>query len=164
MRNRQENPISTDLAFYILWVRRNDYWFFTIIVIQFSWTGRILLQNMEHFKLCHYDINLFLHRRVFFFQGPMAFHRFNMRKCKHVKLTGRGRYLLRDYRTKFCSSVSLGRVSPMKLGGETLVPCFWSVPEQRINFLATMSSAKMNTKLLRKPTRRQSLQWCLIQY
>jgi len=33
----------------------------------------------------------------------MAFHCFNIQKCKHVKLTGRGRYLLRDYRTKFSS-------------------------------------------------------------
>lgn len=60
--------------------------------------------------------------------------------------------------------VSLGRASSMKLGGEILVPCFWSVPEQRINFLATMSSAKMNTKLLRKPAWRKSLQRCLIRY
>lgn len=103
MRNRQENPISTDLAFYILWVGRNYYWFF-IIIIQFSFTGlmsRILLQTWNILNCV--NINFVFTSKGIFSQGPMAFHCFNMQKYKHVKLTGRGRYLLRDYRTKFSS-------------------------------------------------------------
>lgn len=83
---------------------------------------------------------------------------FNSRKRKndkHIKPTG-GIIIFYEI-IRNLGSASLERASSMKLGGETFVPCFWNVPEQRINFLATMSSTEMNTKLLRKLVRREPL-------
>jgi len=115
-----------------------------------------ILQNiLEYSKLYYHDVNYscFCAEVCPFLKEGLFVARFNLQKCKndkHIKSICHG--CCHEIIGQSLVSVSLGRASPMKLGGETLVSCFWSVPEQRINFLATMSSEEMNTKLLRKPT------------
>lgn len=166
-RPQLENPISTDLALYILWVGRNHYWLFIIITILnfLGFACRVLLQSCKIWNIPnYYDVNYF-RRSVFFSHRWLSVARFNLQKCKNGMLNWLGGVVTcHEIIGQSLAPVSLGRASPMKLGGEILVPCFWSVPEQRINFLATMSSTEMNTKLLRKPVWRKSLQRCLIRY